>query len=98
MVMLAALQANAREGAHGSLAAIFDVLGAIQKRQLDVLCRAGPRQQIELLENEADLLIPDLGKLIAIERPDVHALQPVGPGCRFVAATPTVHEGGLARA
>jgi len=49
--------------------------GAIEQRQFDVLNRGSPCQQIELLKDEADLAIANVGKLVAIEFTYVLAVQ-----------------------
>ena len=38
----------------------------VEHRQLDVLQRRGARQQVEPLEDEADLLVADVGQLVAV--------------------------------
>ena len=40
----------------------------VQQRQLDVLHRAGARQEIEALEDEADLLVADRRERVLVER------------------------------
>ena len=40
---------------------------AVEQRQLDVLERGGAREQIETLEDETEILIPNVGALITIE-------------------------------
>ena len=46
---------------------VRQVLGAVNQRQLGVLARRGARQQIEILKNESNFAIADLGELIAIQ-------------------------------
>src|SRR5205823_8433182 len=41
---------------------------AVEQRELDVLERRGAGEEIEALENEADLRIADHGALIAVQR------------------------------
>jgi hypothetical protein len=40
---------------------------AVNEGQLDVGKRAHPRHQVELLEHEADLRVPDPGQCIVVE-------------------------------
>src|ERR1700682_1135100 len=70
---------------------------AVKQRKLYVLERAGPRQQVELLEYEANFLVADLGELVAIQFSDIDAIQQVSPRGRLVQAAENVHERGLAR-
>src|SRR5512141_2538024 len=68
----------------------------VDERQLDVLERGSPREEIERLEDETDLAVPDLRAFVAVEARDVHPVQEVGSGRRTVEAPDDVHEGGLA--
>ena len=55
-------------------------------------------QQVEVLEHEADLAVPELGALVAVDAGDVLALQEVVAGRRPVEQAEDVHERRLARA
>ena len=57
---------------------------------------AGQRQQVELLENEPDLIVPDLRQLVAIQLSDADSVQFVTSGRRSVQAPEDVHQRGLA--
>ena len=70
----------------------------VEERQLDVAQERGLGQQVEGLEDEADLLVADRGELEAGELRDVLAVQAVGALGRRVEAAEDVHEGGLAGA
>src|SRR5438105_1976035 len=71
---------------------------AVEERQLDVLERARPGEQVEHLEHEADLRVAHVGQLVAREARDVLAVEPVAAGRRAIEAAEQVHEGGLAGA
>ena len=49
-------------------------------RQLDIAERIGARQQVELLEHEADLPVAQRGEPVGVEALDGRSGQPVG--CR----------------
>ena len=70
---------------------------AVEERELYVLERAGPGQEIEPLEHESDLSIPDACQRIPREMGDVVSVEGVAPGSQRVEAPQEVHEGGLAR-
>src|SRR5690242_19039840 len=71
---------------------------AVEQGQLDVLQRARARQQVELLEDEADLGIADPGQLVTAEARHVVAAQPVAAARRRVETAEQVHERRLAGA
>ena len=58
-----------------------DALGGggavVDERQLDVVERGGAGEQVEGLEDEADLLVADAGELVVVELGDVVAVEPV---------------------
>src|SRR5205823_14731472 len=70
---------------------------AVEERELYVLERTGPGQEIEPLEHESDLSIPDACQRIPREMGDVVSVEDVAPGGHRVEAPQEVHEGGLAR-
>ena len=49
----------------------------VEERQLDVLERRRAREEVEVLEDEADLVVPDLGARVASERRHVDAVENV---------------------
>ena len=62
-----------------------DALGGggavVDEGQLDVVQRGGAGEQVEGLEDEADLLVADAGELVVVELGDVVAVEPVScPG------------------
>ena len=71
---------------------------AVEQRQLDVLERRLPRQQLEALEDEADLLVADVGQFVGAHAADQLAAQAVLAGGRAVQAAKRVHQRALAGA
>ncbi len=69
----------------------------IEQRQLHVLQRVEPGQQVEGLEDEADAAVADLGQVPRRHARDVLAGQQVAPPVRAVQAAEDVHQGALAR-
>src|SRR5207244_12377442 len=70
----------------------------VEQGQLDVFERARTGQEVEGLEDEADLAIPDSGQGVVAQLGDVHPVEDVAPAGGLVKAPEEVHEGGLARA
>ena len=70
----------------------------VQQRQLHVLQGAGARQQVEVLEHEADLPVPQPGPLVARHLDDLFALQPIAAAAGVIEAAERVHERRLSRA
>src|SRR5437867_3948778 len=68
----------------------------VEQRQLDVLEGARPGQEVELLEDEADLCVPDPRERVRREAGDVLAVDDVPTGGGRVETAEEVHEGGLA--
>src|SRR5438034_509165 len=73
-------------------------LGAVHERQLHILLRGGAGEQVEALEHEADLAVPEHGPAIAIELRDVLPLQQVAARAGPVEQADDVHEGRFAAA
>src|SRR5215813_10662983 len=71
---------------------------AVVEGQLDVLERAGARDEVEVLKDEANLAVTKRGALIGAERRYVGIIQMVGPARRSVETAEDIHQGGLARA
>ena len=69
----------------------------VDERQLDVVERGGPRQQVEGLEDEADFLVADVGQLVVGKLADQPAVQPVAALGGRVQAADEVHQRGFAR-
>lgn len=64
----------------------------IRKRQRHVLQRVQTRQQIERLEHETDLPVPNLRKPVIVEAADVTAVQPVMAFRRCVETAEQIHQ------
>ena len=70
----------------------------VDERELDVLQRGGAREQVEGLEDEADLLVADRRQLVVVHRLDRDAVEEVAAGGRAVEAADDVHQRRLAGA
>ena len=69
----------------------------IDQGQLDVVQRGSPRQQVERLEDEPDLLIPDAREVVVVHPADVLAVQQVLAPRRRIETADEVHQRRLAR-
>ncbi len=69
-----------------------------RERQHQVLLGGEHRQQVEELEDEAELLAAQLGQLAVVEAGDLLAVEQDGAGGRLVEAGEDVHQGRLAGA
>ena len=100
LVVLPARQAHDGEAPPRLLLALPRRVTAVRvdQRQLDVLERRRAREQVEGLEDEADLPVADLRPLVAVELRDVHAVEKVAARGRPVEAADDVHERALAGA
>src|SRR5262249_57148300 len=83
-------------GVRGALWAQAGRQPAIEQRQLDVLEGRGSRQQVELLEHEADLRVADSREVVLGERAHVDIVEQITSGRRRVQAAQQIHEGGFA--
>ena len=70
----------------------------VDQRQLDVVQRGGAGQQIEGLEDEADLLVADARQLVVVQLADQLAVEPVLALGGRIEAADQVHQRGLAGA
>ncbi len=85
--------------AHGELGALQALVGGhagVDQGQLDVVQRAGARQQVEGLENEADFLVANAGQLIVAHLADQIAVDVVLALAGRVEAADQVHQGRFA--
>ena len=57
----------------GQLPPLLRAHAGVDQRQLDVVQAGGPRQQVEGLEDEADLLVADPGQLVVLQLGDPDA-------------------------
>src|SRR5947207_3000540 len=81
----------------GVLAPLAGGLPRIDQRQLHIVERRRPRQQVERLEAESDLLVADAGQLITRQVAHLLPVQPVFARARRVEAADQVHQRRLAR-
>ena len=86
------------EGAPGDGQPLFLGHPGVDERQLHVVERGGAGQQVEGLEDEADLAVAHRGQLVVVHLRDHLAAQHVGAPAGGVEAAHDVHEGGLAGA
>jgi len=65
-----------RSSAHSARALLLCGQAALSVHhgQLNVFERGRAREQVETLENEADFLVPQIRKLIAVESGNVHTI------------------------
>ena len=70
----------------------------VEHWQLHIFQRRGPREEVEALEDEPDFLIAEVGQRVAVERGNIHAVEPVASAGRAVEAAEDVHHGGFAGA
>ncbi len=89
-VVLPAGQADHRQRLARRGVAVLGVFTAIEQRQLDVLLRRSPGEQIETLENEAEVVAAQERALVARELVDAHIPEDVGAGGRRVEAAEDV--------
>ena len=82
----------------GAPAALLVLDPGVDQRQLDVVQGVGPRQEVEGLEHEPDLLVANARQLVVGELPDLLALERVGAAGGRIEAADQVHERRLARA
>ena len=75
---------------------LVGLLARVDQGQLHVLQSGGAGQQIEGLEDEADLLVADLGQVIIGHGGRQLAVQFIGAMGRRVQAADDVHHGGFA--
>src|SRR5262245_61091062 len=69
----------------------------VHERQFDVMERSGARQEVERLEDEPDLLVPNTGQGVVTHLRDFQAVQPIFAGVRRIQAPDDVHQRRLAR-
>jgi hypothetical protein len=65
--VLSSRETNQSEHAPGPLVGILGIPAFVQQWQLDILRGTHAREEIESLEHESNLLVPDFSKLVAIE-------------------------------
>src|SRR2546430_2025920 len=72
-------------------------IAAVDERQLDVLDRVQPREQVVRLKDESDVLVADPSELVVGQLADVLAREHVGAAVGDVEAAENVHECRLPR-
>ena len=94
-VACAVPEADGIQGLQGTLAQLGSgqALAAVEHGQLDVLQGGGSGQEVEALEDEADLLVSNVGQLVAVELRHVEAVQQIAATGRPVEAADDVHHG-----
>jgi hypothetical protein len=83
------------------LRASAPLLGAhtgVHERQLHVMQRRRAREQVERLEDEADLLVPNAGELVVRHLRYERPIEPVFARRRRIQTTDNVHQRRLAGA
>src|SRR6185437_2112333 len=68
------------------------------ERERDVLLGRQDREQVEELEDEAELVATKLGELLVVERAELHVIDDDRARRGAIEAGEDVHEGGLAGA
>ncbi len=67
----------------------------IEQWQLDVFQCAGPREEVESLEDEAEFHVADDGELFAVEFRNGYPVEIVGTAGGLIEATEGIHQSGL---
>lgn len=92
-VLQTVAESDGFNGAQGAFAAFLAADVGVDHRQLYVLENVEPRQQVERLENETDLLVADAGELVVACLTDIDAVEHDGAGADVVEATEDLHHG-----
>jgi hypothetical protein len=98
LVVHAGAEPDLGEDLLGALDACAGGCAVVDEGQLDVMQGGGAGEQVEGLEDEADLLVADAGELIVVELGDVVTVEPVAALRRRVEAAEEVHQRGFAGA
>jgi hypothetical protein len=77
---------------HGSFDALFCGYAGIDEGKGDILDGGEPGQQVELLEDEADLYVPDVGEAVVVHFADILAIQNIFSGGGGVEAAKDIHQ------
>ena len=94
-MLVATAQPHARERRRSPRTLLAERQSPVTQRKLCVFQRTGSRDQIEVLEDEADLPAPQLGQFVLAGAPDIPPVQPVCAPGRPVEAPEQIHERGL---
>ena len=82
----------------GALAAFFLADLCVERGQFDIFQRRGARQQVESLENEADLAIANRRQLFLAQLGNRDSFKQIASGSGLVQTAQDVHERGFAAA
>src|SRR5207248_1038498 len=96
-VVDAVAEAECLEQRHGHALETSEALSVEQKGDGDVLPRGQRREQVEELEDEAQLMASQVRQLVVVELGDVDAADPDVPGGGRVEAAHEMEQGALAR-
>src|SRR6266511_440636 len=91
-------EAHGLQGLGGAPAPLGPAEPAVDQREADVAERRGPRQELEVLEDEADHLVAEPGQLVVGQPGDVAPLERQAAAGRPVQAAEQAEQGGLPRA
>src|ERR1039458_114153 len=97
-MMHAADHPHRAQRAFGATAALCPPQAGVGERQLDVDERACARDEVEALEDEADLAVAQVGEIVLVHLADVHAVDQIATARGYVQAAEDVHQRGLAAA
>src|SRR5579862_4083266 len=97
MVIRAFGQANDLQCIQCLFPRIRYALLCIQQRELYVVDRGRPGEQVELLKYESDLSVADVGQLVALEPAHIDPVQKVRSRGWPIQASQDVHESRFAR-
>src|ERR1700676_1130456 len=82
----------------GALAARCAVDSGVGERELHVGDRAGARDEVEALEDEADLAAAQVREVVLVEAADIDSIDQVAAAGGYVKAAEDVHQRALAAA
>ena len=94
-------EADNLQAVHGAFANLVGrgfAVAAVEHGEFDVFEGGGAREEVKTLEDEAQLLVAEIGQFVAVESVDVDAVEQVGAFGLPVEAAEHVHEGRLAGA
>ena len=98
LMVHALFQIHRAESRFGAFDALCRRGTVVDQRQLHVVQRSGARQQVEGLEDEADLTVADARQLIVVQVADAMSVQCVGALAWRIQAADQVHQRRLAGA
>ena len=91
-------QAHLGQRGQRPLPALVAAQPGVGQRQLDVAERSRARDQIEALEDEADLAVAQIRQVVLVGAADVESVEAVDAAARRIQAAEDVHQRGLAAA